>query len=82
MIIEILEEDVQGDLQFSTFMGDDMWLEHDQNGDVEFALQQTENAGLPQPDLECITDPCLLKPDLTNVTGTCLFKPTIICIKD
>jgi len=70
MTVDILEEDVSGDLQFSIYEGDNsMWLEHDQNGDVQFALYQQGGGGgcPPQPDVHFLTTPCEFRPNVIDL---------------
>jgi hypothetical protein len=45
---DLFEEDQGGDLQFSTFVENDMWFVHDEKLDVEFGLDQTQSLP-PEP---------------------------------
>lgn len=82
-MIEILEEDISGDLQFSTYMGDDMWLEHDINGDVQFALYQQDGGSCPpQPDVDFLTSPCEFKPNVIDLRNPNCLKPQNVRIEE
>ena len=59
---DTLTEDVVGDLEFSTYVENDLWFDHDNRLDVEFGLDQQEVTP-PGPD------------DSVVVVGSCDFAP-------